>query len=49
MQLEHYSKLGEIKNPQSIITVANEEAQIEIKSFFFELGQKPMQDYFFFC
>lgn len=49
VQLEHYSKLGEIKNPQSIITVANEEAQIEIKSFFFELGQKPMQDYFFFC
>lgn len=49
VQLEHYSILGEIQNPQSIITVANEEAQIEIKSFFFELDQKSMQDYFFFC
>ncbi|RLD23517.1 MAG: glycosyltransferase family 2 protein [Bacteroidetes bacterium] len=49
VQLQHYSILGDIQNPQSIITVANEEAQITIKSFFIKLGQKPMQDYFFFC
>jgi glycosyltransferase involved in cell wall biosynthesis len=48
-ELVHFNALKKLKNPQSIITVANEEAQEEIRSYFTELGQSPMQDYFFFC
>lgn len=47
--LEHYSKLKAIKNPQSIITVANEDAQKEIREILSGLGHYQMQDYFFFC
>ncbi|MBO0340856.1 MAG: glycosyltransferase family 2 protein [Bacteroidota bacterium] len=47
--LVHFEALQDLKNPQSIITVANEDAQQEIRSYFSELGQSPMQDYFFFC
>lgn len=47
--LEHYTKLGTIKNPQSIITVANDEAQKQIREIIQGLGHKQMQDYFFFC
>lgn len=45
----HYSKLEELENPKSIITVANEDSQKEIRSYLNGLSQKPMQDYFFFC
>lgn len=45
----HYTKLEELKNPQSIVTVANEEAQQAIQLFLGELNQKSMTDYFFFC
>ncbi len=45
----HYSELKILKNPQSIITVANEEAQAMIREYFSGLGQRPMADYFFFC
>ncbi|NDV15039.1 glycosyltransferase [Muricauda sp. TY007] len=48
-ELVHFEALQELDNPQSIITVANEEAQEEIREYFSELGQSPMQDYFFFC
>ncbi|MBW8198448.1 glycosyltransferase family 2 protein [Flagellimonas abyssi] len=48
-ELVHFEALQSLKNPQSIITVANENAQYEIRSYFSELGQLPMQDYFFFC
>jgi len=48
-ELVHFEALQELDNPQSIITVANEEAQKEIRDYFSELGQSPMQDYFFFC
>lgn len=47
--LIHYSELETIENPQSIITVANQEEQMTIKSFLENLGQIPAQDYFFFC
>lgn len=47
--LEHHSILETIKKPQSIITVANEEAQKEIRKILWRLGHKQMQDYFFFC
>nr|WP_299341014.1 glycosyltransferase family 2 protein [Allomuricauda sp.] len=47
--LHHYTSLPSLKNPQSIITVANETAQKEIKTYLESLNQKSMQDYFFFC
>lgn len=48
-ELVHFEALQNLEKPQSIITVANEDAQNEIRSYFTELGQSPMQDYFFFC
>lgn len=48
-ELTHYSELSALVNPQSIITVANQEAQGMIRSYFSNLGQTPMTDYFFFC
>jgi glycosyltransferase involved in cell wall biosynthesis len=44
-----YTDLDSIEKPQSIITVANEEAQLFIESYFKNLGQIPSKDYFFFC
>lgn len=44
-----FTALDEIKNTQSIITVANPKAQTEIKRYFEKRGQYPMKDYFFFC
>lgn len=41
--------LSKLSHPQSIITVANETAQQEIKLYFESQGMKPMTDYFFFC
>ncbi len=49
IQMLHYSKLEELINPQSIVTVANEEAQATIRNHFAKLGQKHISDYFFFC
>ncbi|MFT0715747.1 glycosyltransferase [Flagellimonas lutimaris] len=48
-ELVHFEALQNLDNPQSIITVANENAQKEIRRYFSELEQSPMQDYFFFC
>ncbi|MCL6266081.1 glycosyltransferase family 2 protein [Flagellimonas myxillae] len=48
-QLVHFNILKTLENPQSIITVANEVAQSEIREFFSTIGQHPMKDYFFFC
>ena len=48
-EMLHFSHLVKLGNPQSIITVANEEAQKSIRDYFADLGQKPMKDYFFFC
>ena len=45
----HYSKLEELINPQSIVTVANDQAQATIRNYFAKLGQKHISDYFFFC
>lgn len=45
----HYSKLKELPRAQSIITVANEDAQGMIRAYLAELGQEPMVDFFFFC
>jgi len=47
--LQHFSKLENITNSQSIITVANAEAQVFIRKELAQLNLKPNDDYFFFC
>ncbi|MEO0572361.1 MAG: glycosyltransferase family 2 protein [Bacteroidota bacterium] len=48
-EMKHFKAMELLRNPQSIITVANEDAQVEIKTYLNHLGQRPMGDYFFFC
>jgi glycosyltransferase involved in cell wall biosynthesis len=48
-ELFNFNYLESIKNPQSIITVANPKAQKEIKSYLNSQKMEPMVDYFFFC
>ena len=48
-RLFHFRVLNEIENPQNIITVANEEEQDAIRTFFDSINKFPMKDYFFFC
>lgn len=48
-QLFHFRKVQEVHNPQSIVTVANPEEQILIKSYFESCGQRHVLDYHFFC
>ena len=48
-ELVPFGKLETLQQPQSIITVANEDAQAEIKSYMQALNMHPMSDYFFFC
>lgn len=47
--MQHFSVLDNLKNPQSIITVANEQAQTVIHDYFSKKGQNGTRDYFFFC
>ncbi|MGO4921105.1 glycosyltransferase family 2 protein [Maribacter spongiicola] len=49
VRLEHFNVLQNLKNSKCIITVANEEDQMNIAAFFEELNQKSAVDYFFFC
>ena len=44
-----FDTLESISNSQSIITVANSEAQKEIKKYFASRKKIPQIDYFFFC
>ncbi|PCJ94160.1 MAG: glycosyl transferase family 2 [Flavobacteriaceae bacterium] len=48
-ELFHFSALNTLGNTQSIITVANEDAQAFIKNYFTEINQVHRVDYFFFC
>ncbi|NRB58914.1 MAG: glycosyltransferase [Winogradskyella sp.] len=48
-KLHGFKYLKELKNPQCIVTVANEIEQAEISKYLKELNMKSMQDYFFFC
>lgn len=43
------SEFEHMVNPQSIITIADEKSQEQIRTYLDSLGQKPMEDYFFFC
>ncbi|WP_341216628.1 glycosyltransferase family 2 protein [uncultured Wocania sp.] len=47
--LQPFSHLKTIKNPQSIITVANKDAQKEIHSYLKSIHMANKNDYFFFC
>jgi len=48
-QLLNFDYLAQLENPQSIVTVANESAQVQIKKYMDEKGMRSMKDYFFFC
>lgn len=48
-ELFNFNYLAELQNPQSIVTVANSDAQREITSYFETKKMQPMVDYFFFC
>ncbi len=48
-KMHHFDQLSQLIHPQSIITVANEIAQKEIRSYFAKQGLRSMTDYFFFC
>ena len=48
-ELFPYQKLENLKEPQSIISVANPEAQTEIESYFKDLKMQSFLDYYFFC
>lgn len=47
--MKNFNALSNIKNPQSIVTVANKTAQKEIRAYLKTLNMKPLQDYIFFC
>lgn len=48
-QLLNFDALAKIKNPQSLITVANKQAQKEIKGYLDRLNLQAFKDYIFFC
>ncbi|GGW62476.1 glycosyltransferase involved in cell wall biosynthesis [Winogradskyella epiphytica] len=48
-ELFNFDYLGELNQPQSIVSVANAEAQKEIKQYFETQNMQSMIDYFFFC
>lgn len=48
-KLHDFQYLSQLQNPQSIVTVANENAQHEIKLYFNTQKMEAMMDYFFFC
>jgi len=48
-RLLDFKFLKQLDRPQSIITVANSQAQVEIREYLNLQDMKPMQDYFFFC
>ena len=47
--LVHFQTLEQLTHPQSIVTVANSNAQQEIRTYLKKLEQHPMEDFFFFC
>ena len=48
-ELFNFDYLAELQHPQSIVTVANHEAQKEIIRYFETKNMASMIDYFFFC
>ena len=48
-KLLNFDYLSQLNHPQSIVTVANEDAQTEITAYFKTQNMQSMIDYFFFC
>jgi glycosyltransferase involved in cell wall biosynthesis len=48
-KLLNFDYLSQLSQPQSIVTVANDDAQKEIKAYFENKNMQSMIDYFFFC
>lgn len=48
-KLLNFKHLEQLNQPQSIVTVANENEQNDIRHYFKKQNMKPMDDYFFFC
>ncbi|MFD2823663.1 glycosyltransferase family 2 protein [Lacinutrix iliipiscaria] len=48
-ELLNFDYLKQIENPQCIVTVANEDAQNDIRLYFKNHKMQSMTDYFFFC
>lgn len=48
-ELLNFNALETIKNSQSLITVANKEAQKQIRAYLNKLNLEPIKDYIFFC
>lgn len=49
VKLQHFNAIREYPNMQGIITVANEEAQVMIRSYLNKLGKVVLKDFYFFC
>ncbi|WP_299117000.1 glycosyltransferase family 2 protein [uncultured Winogradskyella sp.] len=48
-ELLNFNHLAQLYQPQSIVTVANEDSQKEIRDYFKQQNMQSMSDYFFFC
>jgi glycosyltransferase involved in cell wall biosynthesis len=48
-ELLNFDYISQIDSPQSIITVANDNAQVQIRDYMNKQGMESMKDYFFFC
>lgn len=49
LELRDFNHLKQLNRPQSIVTVANEKAQKQIRAYFSSQKMLSMKDYFFFC
>ncbi|NRB82929.1 MAG: glycosyltransferase family 2 protein, partial [Winogradskyella sp.] len=47
--LLNFEYLSELHKPQSIVTVANEDEQLKIKTYLQKQNMKAARDYFLFC
>lgn len=48
-RLLHFSHTAALQRAQSVVTVANPEAQAQIRAYLRQQGAAPGSDYFFFC
>jgi len=49
IELHSFKYLEQLHKPQTIVTVANDDSQKQIRSYFTTQNMKSMTDYFFFC
>ena len=49
LELYPYQLLERLNHPQSIVSVANPDAQSDIRNYFHRLEMEPFRDYYFFC